>query len=330
MAGRGAPVRKEELMLTDAEKFAQLCFSDAVKIWLEERKSKLRPRTYEVYVSYANQVKKFFSETVLWQLDANMIRAYQKSREGTVAASAVNHEVECVLGPVLQRAGLWQRLKPGYERVPMRGWEPPKVMSEDDEDRLFKIAASNADWSVAYWVSSITCNTSASGQELRMLRLRDVDLDAEDPKFRVPPRGAKNRYRERVIPMNEVALKQFVRVVERARKLGACHGDHYIFPFRDAPNRYDVTRPASPSFLRNSFRNLRIAAGMPWLTPHCFRHQSITKMLEAGVPEQTVMAVAGHVSRQMLEHYSHTRIQAKRQALSMIAPKGKAKNGSRG
>ena len=35
--------------------------------------------------------------------------------------------------------------------------------------------------------------------------------------------------------------------------------------------------------------------------------------------EQTIMAIAGHLSRRMLEHYSHIRIVAKRQALDAIA-----------
>ena len=43
-------------------------------------------------------------------------------------------------------------------------------------------------------------------------------------------------------------------------------------------------------------------------------------MLEAGAPEQTVMSIAGHVSRQMLEHYSHQRIDAKAKVLDLINP----------
>jgi hypothetical protein len=46
------------------------------------------------------------------------------------------------------------------------------------------------------------------------------------------------------------------------------------------------------------------------------RHHAITKLAES--PEasgQTIMAIAGHVSREMLEHYSHIRQQAKRKAV---------------
>jgi integrase len=50
---------------------------------------------------------------------------------------------------------------------------------------------------------------------------------------------------------------------------------------------------------------------------HDLRHHCITRLAEAGVPEQTLMSIAGHVSREMLEHYSHIRMQAKREAVSM-------------
>ena len=40
-----------------------------------------------------------------------------------------------------------------------------------------------------------------------------------------------------------------------------------------------------------------------------------TDLAERGAGDQTIMDIAGHVSRQMLKHYSHTRTQAKREAL---------------
>ena len=42
------------------------------------------------------------------------------------------------------------------------------------------------------------------------------------------------------------------------------------------------------------------------LRPHDLRHHAITKLAESSESsEQTIMAIAGHVSREMLEHYSH-------------------------
>jgi hypothetical protein len=63
-------------------------------------------------------------------------------------------------------------------------------------------------------------------------------------------------------------------------------------------------------------------------------------MAEAGVPESTMLALMGHMSRAMLERYSHIRMKAKREAVkslelpalgprrvSMPTPKGRQSRG---
>jgi len=52
---------------------------------------------------------------------------------------------------------------------------------------------------------------------------------------------------------------------------------------------------------------------------HDHRHTCITKLAESQASEHTLMAIAGHVSRKMIEHYSHIRMEAKRAALEAIA-----------
>ena len=52
---------------------------------------------------------------------------------------------------------------------------------------------------------------------------------------------------------------------------------------------------------------------------HDLRHTCITKLAEGQGSEQTLMSIAGHLSRKMLEHYSHIRMAAKRAALDAIA-----------
>lgn len=44
-----------------------------------------------------------------------------------------------------------------------------------------------------------------------------------------------------------------------------------------------------------------------------------TKLAESQASDMTVMAIAGHVSKKMLERYSHIRMAAKRTALDSIA-----------
>ena len=51
---------------------------------------------------------------------------------------------------------------------------------------------------------------------------------------------------------------------------------------------------------------------------HDLRHTCITKLAEGQASEQTLMSIAGHLSRKMLEHYSHIRMAAKRVALDAV------------
>ncbi len=62
----------------------------------------------------------------------------------------------------------------------------------------------------------------------------------------------------------------------------------------------------------------RAAAPLRGLRFHDLRHQAITEMAEAGASDATMMAVAGHMSRRMLEHYSHVRMAQKRTALDKL------------
>lgn len=58
-----------------------------------------------------------------------------------------------------------------------------------------------------------------------------------------------------------------------------------------------------------AFRGLRF---------HDLRHTSITCLAESGASDQTIMSIAGHLDRSMLEHYSHIRMDAKRKAVEAI------------
>jgi hypothetical protein len=44
-------------------------------------------------------------------------------------------------------------------------------------------------------------------------------------------------------------------------------------------------------------------------------------MLESGAPEPTVMSITGHIRREMLDHYSHTRMKAKKEVVCAIEPR---------
>ena len=221
---------------------------------------------------------------------------------------------------MLDACGLWEKLERYYEPLRLPSWQPKRVMSVDEEKRLFNLDLSDPDIELAYLVAAITNNTTASGAELRNLQLQHVVLDGPMPELRVRSETAKNEYRARRIPLNDTALLALQRCYARALRLGSCRDEDYLFPFRTDVWHYDPTKPASRSWIRHSWGHLRRKSGIAWLRPHDLRHQAITRMLEAGTPEQTVIEIAGHVSKKMMQHYSHIRMEAKRNALAAIDP----------
>src|SRR6202043_1380886 len=66
-------------------------------------------------------------------------------------------------------------------------------------------------------------------------------------------------------------------------------------------------------------RSLRTAAGLPGLRFYDLRHHAITELAESQASEQTIMAIAGHISAKIIGHYSHVRWKAKRKAVDALA-----------
>src|SRR5262249_22785347 len=131
-------------------------------------------------------------------------------------------------------------------------------------------------------------------------------------------RVGKNKFRLRPIPLNRTASWAITKLLSRAHGLGAIAHDHYLIPFRVEGKQYDPSLPASRWAYRTAWRRLTAEAGLSGLRPHDLRHHAITKLAESQASEQTIMAIAGHVSREMLEHYSHIRLEAKRKALESL------------
>ena len=67
----------------------------------------------------------------------------------------------------------------------------------------------------------------------------------------------------------------------------------------------------------------RVKSPLHGLRFHDLRHHAITELAESQASERrTIMAIAGHISPRMLEHYSHIRMDAKRKALEALSGRG--------
>jgi hypothetical protein len=58
---------------------------------------------------------------------------------------------------------------------------------------------------------------------------------------------------------------------------------------------------------------------LPGFRFHDLRHHAITELAEGQASDATIKSIAGHVSQRMLEHYSHVRMERKRQALDALS-----------
>jgi len=122
----------------------------------------------------------------------------------------------------------------------------------------------------------------------------------------------------RTIPLNSELNAVFADYVEWYKhKFEATKPEWYVFPF-GKPQPTDPTRHVTTfKIVWNSIREKAGVEGR-W---HDNRHTLITELAESGAGDQTIMDIAGHVSKQMLKHYSHIRMEAKRNALETLVQK---------
>jgi integrase len=126
----------------------------------------------------------------------------------------------------------------------------------------------------------------------------------------------------REIPLNPPA---YAAMLKWAGRFPESKAEDYVFPACEAAGierahpaskRIEASRPIKS--WRTAWRAALTRAGLQ-IRFHDLRHTCVTKLAEGQASEQTIMAIAGHLSRRMLEHYFHIRMAAKRAALDAIA-----------
>jgi integrase len=313
------------------EEFALLLFPEAARIWLDEHRSEIAPKTLEGYEYYLRSLTKFFAELPLKDIHIGHLESYQEfrrtpwvdddGREWKAGASCINHELN-TLKQILGRAELWSALAPRYRQLPQPKSRVGQALQDTEaEQRLFDAAASNPRWKLAYWASLLTANTGAGPNEIRHLRLCDLNLDSKPP-FICIRMGLKNEYRERVLPLNDSALWAVRQILKRAKRIGACEPEHFLMPHRarQGGDGWGFTRPIGS--WKKAWWGLRKAAGMPTLRMYDLRHHALTKLYEqADVAEQVSVEIAGHEDTKMKMTYGHARLKVKHKALRAIEVK---------
>ena len=73
--------------------------------------------------------------------------------------------------------------------------------------------------------------------------------------------------------------------------------------------------------LKRGWEAVRRAAGVNCRL-HDLRHTFCTKLAEAGIPEQVMLDLLGHVSQAMMKRWSHIRLEARRRAIEALERAG--------
>lgn len=106
----------------------------------------------------------------------------------------------------------------------------------------------------------------------------------------------------------------------------------FVFPFHQVGisgnsrivEVYDVELERPMGSWRKAWLGACKGAGVRYRW-HDLRHTFVSRLAESSsISEQTIRSLAGHVSRQMLEHYSHIRSQAKQSAIRCLEDQASA------
>jgi integrase len=320
--------------------FAKLAFPQAADSYFNGRKLELGESSQKKERQLLVKPREFFQLKCLSKITAEDVLRFREWRsERGVGPAVINMEVG-VIRRMLKRARRWHLL--GADIRPLK--EPCSIgraLSYDEKLRLLRIAGQNEEWQRAEAAMSLALCTTMRGCEIKQLQWRDMDFLNRT----ILVRTSKTEAGQRLIPMNNEANEIILRLRERAKGFGGIERYDYVFPacehghvdptrhqksFRTAwrnltraiecPACAKLQKPGNRCANKDCQANIQsIKSPLAGLRFHDLRHLAITELAESQVSDQTIMAIAGHVSQKMLARYSHVRSEARRQAVATLS-----------
>ena len=247
------------------------------------------------------------------EINVNLIVDYQTTRkEEGASGSTINNEV-ALLTRMLEERGDALRgelRRKRKSKLPVNE-QVGKAFTVNEQDRLLKAAQESSNPYIEFALR-LALNGGMRTAEIKTLRWSQIDF----AKHMLTVGKSKTKAGTgRIVPLNDDLLPAFIRHREwYAKKFRELNPDWYVFPF--SKHRYmDPTRPIST--LRSQWVKIRAAAGVKGRF-HDMRHTVVSQLGESGASATTIMASIGHVSRKMLERYSHPNLEAQRRAFEQM------------
>jgi integrase len=279
--------------------------------YLEEYKLRHRSTKFAEYA--VRHVTRIVGGLMTIEANERTVLSYQTARLKELASpKTINEEVGFLLR-LLQDQGdsIRARLKRRKQLKLAVGEQVGRAFSADEKNRLIEQARARRSNAI-YPALMLAMNCGLRDKEIRSLQWGRVYLDEA---YLVVGQTKTVGGTGRTIPLNSTVLAAVKEYSEwYGEKFGELNLEWFVFPFGN-PQPTDPTKPCT-SF-KTVWSKIRADAGVKgrW---HDNRHTLITELAESRAGEQTIQDIAGHVSRQMLKHYSHIRMDAKRKALDSI------------
>jgi integrase len=298
--------------LEDPRKDRVRSLSDLAAEYLTEYALKHRAVTFAEYA--VHHVVRHIGSNMVIEISDKTVKEYQISRlQEKASPKSINDEVGFLLRLMgapgeLLRAQL-RRQKALKLKVET---QPGKAFSDDEKDRMYAAAGQSRSPCIR---PALALALNAGMRDSEMKRVQWLQIDFHKAILTVG-KSKSDAGAGRTIPLNSEVLRALVEHAKwYAKQFGELRPTWYVFPFGRI-GEMDPSRPITS--LKKAWTNVRAKAKVTgrW---HDARHTLITELAESGAGDQTIMDIAGHVSRQMLARYSHIRTEAKRRALEEVS-----------
>lgn len=298
-----------------------MLFSIAAREWMAANQARWSKSNVSIQGFNLRHLSTYFGAMLLGDITPELIGKYQARRQEQGASNrTINMEVS-TLRMIMKASKLWSAIADDVKMLPERRGVG-RALTPEEERKLLEACRKSPQTSL-YTAVVIFCNTGLRNAELRRARWSQADfMRAEFQVGKAKTEGSEGR----IVPLNQAALTAFKNW--RARWPDAKPTD-YIFPSeklvfkgegsaeRGKMTAYDVDPDKPLGAWKRAWRTAKKQAGVECRI-HDLRHHFISALAQTQTPDATIQAISGHLSRKMLEHYSHVRLEAKRRAVEAL------------
>ena len=295
-------------MPTDQNRPRLRTVSEAANLYLNGYRLNHRPKSILFAEGRLKNVTRLLGGILLSDLTEQCIRDYMKRRRSEVASGrTVNME----LGELSRSIGhTWRELWPKVKKLEERK-DVGRALSTEEQRRLLDGLETSRSERLRTLVPVLLLTGMRTG-EATSLRWSQVDLIN---RWITVGRAKTSSGTGRVIPINdELARILSAHRIWLLKQFGEPEDEHCLFPFGH-PVPTDPHR--SVTDIKWAWNELKSRTGIRCRL-HDLRHTFATGLAERGTSESTMLALMGHMSRSMLERYSHIRMAAKIEAVAGI------------